>query len=177
MPIRVPVNIVGNVLGILGEANAAGVGVNNVESGTPTEHGWRDIQSTGDNNGILNGTQVYLPISVPVNVVGNAAAVLGEANAAGAGVNKQSESAHTTEGWWPGGGAGPVHRRQQRDPERHPALRADRHPDQRLRQLARPARRRVLAGTLREQRGRRHGKGHWKKESGHVTEGGFAEHR
>src|ERR1044072_6966221 len=94
VPIRVPVNIVGNGLGILGEANTAGVGVNNVESARTTEHGWRDIQSTGDNNGILDGNQVYLPISVPVNVVGNAAAVLGQANASAAAVNNIASAHH-----------------------------------------------------------------------------------
>lgn len=103
IPVRVPVNIVGNGLGILGEANATGVGVNRLE------HGRRggDLQSTGNNNGILNGTQVYLPVTVPINAVGNAAAVLGEANATGVGVNNvgRNESARTTEGgWWPGGG-------------------------------------------------------------------------
>ena len=98
VPVRVPVNIVGNALGILGEANAHGAGVNFTESAR------RDRQSTGDNNGIANGTQVYLPVSVPVNVVGNAVAVLGEANASGVGVNgRRVESAHTTEHWGPGG--------------------------------------------------------------------------
>ena len=103
-PISVPVNIVGNSLGILGEANASGAGVNRTEGG-------RAKQSTGDNNGILNGTQAYLPISVPLNVVGNAAAVLGEANATGVGVNgshrgRNTESAHTTEGFWGGQSTG-----------------------------------------------------------------------
>lgn len=101
VPVRVPVNIVGNGLGILGEANATGIGVNRAE------HGWQDRQSTGNNNGILNGTQAYLPISVPVNVVGNSAAVLGSANATGVGVNNvrsRKESASTESGWWPGSG-------------------------------------------------------------------------
>jgi hypothetical protein len=103
VPVRVPVNIVGNSLGILGVANAHGAGVNFTESA-------HDVQSTGDNNGILNGTQVYLPVTVPVNVVGNAAAIAGEANAAGVGVNRvrghKVESARTTEHGWPGSGAG-----------------------------------------------------------------------
>lgn len=104
VPVQVPVNIVGNSLGILGEANAQGVGVNH------TTESLGGIQHTGDNNGIANGTQVYLPISVPVNAVGNSAAVLGEANATGVGANnvhgRKTESANTTEGghWFPGGG-------------------------------------------------------------------------
>jgi len=101
VPVRVPVNIVGNSLGILGVANAHGAGVNFTESG-------RDVQRTGNNNGILNGTQVYLPVTVPLNVVGNAAAIAGEANAAGVGVNRvrgrKAESARTTEHGWPGNG-------------------------------------------------------------------------
>jgi hypothetical protein len=108
VPVRVPVNIVGNALGILGVADARGAGVNVTES---ARRGHGDVQSNGDNNGILNGTQAYLPISVPVNIVGNSAAVLGAASATGVGVNnvhsrgRKAESAHTTEGgWWPGGG-------------------------------------------------------------------------
>jgi hypothetical protein len=99
VPVSVPVNIVGNGLGILGVANASGVGFNQTESAR------RDRQSTGNNNGILNGTQAYLPINVPVNVVGNAVAVLGGAQATGVGVNgRRAESAHTTEGGWGGWG-------------------------------------------------------------------------
>ena len=58
-------------------------------------------QFTGANNGILNGSQVYLPINVPVNIVGNSIAALGVANSTGVGVNKiggrKAESAHVTE--------------------------------------------------------------------------------
>ena len=102
--VQVPVNIVGNSLGILGEANSFGTGVNRVE-------GARVGQSNGDNNGIANGTQAYLPVSVPLNIVGNSAAVAGEANSVGAGANsvhsgRRTESAHTTEGWWGGGDGG-----------------------------------------------------------------------
>ncbi|HEX5204847.1 chaplin family protein [Paractinoplanes rhizophilus] len=105
VPVRVPVNVVGNSLGILGIANAQGVGVNDLESAHTTEgrrRGPRAVQATGVNNGILNGTQVYLPINVPVNVVGNSIAALGVANATGVGANKIHESAHTTEGGWGG---------------------------------------------------------------------------
>ena len=99
VPINVPINVCGNSLGILGEANATGVCANRTE-------GAQDIQATGANNGILNGTQVLVPITVPVNAVGNSAAVLGGANATGVGVNgargRKTESAHTTEGFGPG---------------------------------------------------------------------------
>jgi hypothetical protein len=92
VPVAVPLNIVGNAIGVAGEANAAGAGANWLESGTGTE------QTSSDNNGIGNGTQAYLPIWAPVNVVGNAVGVLGEANAAGAGVNGTTESARTESG-------------------------------------------------------------------------------
>ncbi|WP_433299570.1 chaplin family protein [Actinoplanes sp. CA-030573] len=103
VPVQVPVNIVGNALGILGVADTHAVGVNQTESGR-----LGDVQRTGDNNGILNGTQVYLPVSVPVNAVGNSAAVLGAADTHAVGVNnvrgRKAESAHTTEGGWFSGG-------------------------------------------------------------------------
>jgi ChpA-C len=90
--VRAPLNIVGNAIGVAGEANAAGSGVNWTEGG----HGV--TQNSKDNNGALNGLQAYAPVWVPVNAVGNAVAVAGEANAAGSGVNKRTESARVTEG-------------------------------------------------------------------------------
>src|SRR5690349_12369911 len=101
VPVSVPINVVGNSLGILGVANAQGAGVNVTESG----RGGRGGQVTGINNGILNGTQAYLPVNVPVNVVGNSAAVLGGASATGVGINgRKAESAKTTEHGRPGHG-------------------------------------------------------------------------
>src|SRR4051794_34935105 len=87
--VKVPVNVTGNSLAILGAADATGVGVNHVESGkVGAKRGWfpggGHVQSNGDNKGIANGTQAYLPISVPINIVGNAAAVAGFASAQGA---------------------------------------------------------------------------------------------
>jgi hypothetical protein len=91
-PIAVPLNVVGNSIGVAGEANSAGSGINFVESGKQNGrghrgHGGKVSQNSSGNFGIANGTQAYLPISVPVNVVGNSAAVLGLANASGSGVN------------------------------------------------------------------------------------------
>jgi hypothetical protein len=89
-PVSVPLNIVGNAIGVAGEANAAGAGWNQWTEGGKVN------QDSSDNNGIGNGTQAYLPINVPVNVVGNAVGVLGEANAAGTGWNgRKKESART----------------------------------------------------------------------------------
>jgi hypothetical protein len=83
-PVAVPLNLVGNSASILGQSNAAGSGINWIESGK----GGKARQHSWNNVGIGNGTQAYLPITVPVNIVGNAASVLGQANAAGSGVNK-----------------------------------------------------------------------------------------
>ncbi|GAA4210437.1 chaplin family protein [Actinocatenispora rupis] len=102
LPIQVPVNVCGNGVGVLG----AGIGVSGSctsvaaaqESAHTTEGA--NLASAG-NAGILNGTQVYAPIQVPVNVCGNGVGVLG----VGAGVSgacdsvaARQESARTTEG-------------------------------------------------------------------------------
>jgi hypothetical protein len=106
-PIAVPLNVVGNSIGVAGEANSAGSGINFVESGQHRKRGGKGgvSQNTSGNFGIANGTQAYLPISVPVNVVGNSAAVLGLANASGAGVN-HVESAKVEHGKGGKGGRG-----------------------------------------------------------------------
>ncbi|MEU4245132.1 chaplin family protein [Actinoplanes sp. NPDC026619] len=104
VPVRVPVNIVGNSLGILGVADSHAAGVNVTESA----HGPRGGQFTGVNNGILNGTQAYLPVSVPVNIAGNSAAVLGAAQSNAVAANgvrgRKTESAQNNGGFWPGSG-------------------------------------------------------------------------
>jgi hypothetical protein len=104
-PVNIPLNIVGNAIGVAGEANSAGAVQN------WTEGAWGGGLSTHDNNGIANGTQVYLPVNVPVNVVGNALGVLGEANAAGSAVNghkvesaQVTEKGHGNRRWSHGGG-------------------------------------------------------------------------
>nr|WP_296067109.1 chaplin family protein [uncultured Actinoplanes sp.] len=104
-PIKVPVNVVGNSIAILGGADSQSAGVNHIESGK-TKGGWGPnggaIQSNGDNVGLLNGTQAYLPVNVPVNVVGNSVAVLGGADSRSVGVNKigRNESARTEGHRW-----------------------------------------------------------------------------
>ncbi|MCP2326236.1 hypothetical protein HDA40_004743 [Hamadaea flava] len=47
-------------------------------------HGSPTLVSTG-NIGVLNGTQVYAPIQIPVNISGNAIGVLGSATASSVG--------------------------------------------------------------------------------------------
>ncbi|MCP9952770.1 chaplin family protein [Actinomadura madurae] len=44
-------------------------------------HGSFNDNSTGPNIGALNGTQVIAPISIPIDVCGNAVAVIGGAQA------------------------------------------------------------------------------------------------
>jgi hypothetical protein len=73
-PISVPVNVCGNALAILGTALAGCEGGASVSGGSG--HGtW----VTSGNNSIGGGNQVNAPISVPVNICGNSAAVLGTA--------------------------------------------------------------------------------------------------
>jgi hypothetical protein len=97
-PFVMPVNIVGNSDAVLGHSNAAGLGVNWITEGGHS-HRRGVSQHSSDNNGILNGTQFYLPFDAPLNIVGNSDAVLGHSNAAGVGVNgRRTEGAHTTGG-------------------------------------------------------------------------------
>jgi hypothetical protein len=92
LPIDVVNNVAGVGLGILGEGNGAGAAV----SGHQTESGKakKVSQDSSDNNGILNGTQVYAPIDVTNNVAGIGLGILGEGNGAGAAV----DGGHSTEG-------------------------------------------------------------------------------
>ncbi|MDI6099046.1 chaplin family protein [Actinoplanes sp. NEAU-A12] len=103
IPVTVPVNVVGNSAGVLGAAQSFGVGANQVESG---RNGGGTRQASFQNRGFLNGTQVAVPVTVPVNVSGNAAAVAGKASATGVSANRV-ESAKATEHGWSGlGGFG-----------------------------------------------------------------------
>jgi hypothetical protein len=90
LPVHIPVNVVGNAVAVLGEANAAGTGVNGKKhtESARTESGRGVDQDTSDNNGVLNGTQIYSPIDIPINICGNSLALLGEANAAAVCSNK-----------------------------------------------------------------------------------------
>jgi hypothetical protein len=100
VPVTVPVNLVGNSAGVLGSAQSFGVGANQVESG---RNGSGTRQASFQNRGTLNGTQVAVPITVPVNMSGNAAAVAGKASATGVSANRV-ESGKVTEHSWGGVG-------------------------------------------------------------------------
>jgi ChpA-C len=77
VPIQVPIDVCGNAIALIGGAQAAcdggAIAVN--ESAHTTE---ADIVSA-NNFGALNGTQVVAPIQVPINVCGNAVALIGGA--------------------------------------------------------------------------------------------------
>jgi LPXTG-motif cell wall-anchored protein len=75
-PVKVPVNLCGNSAAALGTALSACKGGAVAAGGSGSGH-----MTTSGNNSILGGNQVNVPISIPVNVCGNAAAVLGFAAA------------------------------------------------------------------------------------------------
>ncbi|MFA1546694.1 chaplin family protein [Actinomadura chokoriensis] len=72
-PVSLPVNVCGNAVGILGRADAGCVG------GAKVNDGGADGQVTDGTGGVIAGNQVNAPISIPVNVCGNAVAIAGNA--------------------------------------------------------------------------------------------------
>ncbi|TMR01748.1 DUF320 domain-containing protein [Actinomadura soli] len=76
-PISIPVNVCGNSVAVLGLARAQCKGGASVER----KAGHDPKMKTSGNFSILGGNQVHAPISIPVNVCGNAIAVLGLAQA------------------------------------------------------------------------------------------------
>ncbi|MEV6342100.1 chaplin family protein [Actinoplanes sp. NPDC051851] len=105
-PIKAPSNQVGNSLGLAGIATGSGYGANHIESGKSGKHatgGDRISQASHGNFGVLNGTQVAVPITVPVNMNGNADSILGHSSASGSGVNRV-ESGRGKGGHSDGGG-------------------------------------------------------------------------
>ncbi|GAB3220451.1 hypothetical protein GCM10027447_04860 [Glycomyces halotolerans] len=75
-PVQAPVNVCGNAVAAGGIAGAECVG----GASATLEGGDTNMTST-ENVGIGNGNQVYAPIQAPVNICGNAVAVLGTATA------------------------------------------------------------------------------------------------
>ena len=96
-PIQIPINFCGNAIGVLGVAGAGCDGGSSASnSGMST-----DMTSAG-NQGIGNGNQVNAPIQIPVNICGNAIAVLGAAGAgcdggASADISKSGHHGYTAE--------------------------------------------------------------------------------
>ncbi|MUN38403.1 chaplin family protein [Actinomadura litoris] len=97
-PISAPINVCGNAVAVLGVAKAwckGGAHVTNKRSGGP------DMKTSGMFS-IGGGNQVYLPVSVPINICGNAIAVLGVAQAyceGGATVNNGGKEEHPPKVW------------------------------------------------------------------------------
>jgi hypothetical protein len=77
-PITAPVNVCGNSVALLGEAFSGCRGGASVKGGGGRGAGGN---RTDGSNGILGGNQVVAPITAPINVCGNAVAVLGDAAA------------------------------------------------------------------------------------------------
>jgi hypothetical protein len=80
VPVKVPVNVVGTSVSVLGYSTAQGAGVNHVEEkghkGDNGRGGAPD-QLTGNNFGALSGNQAKVPVQVPVNVCGTSLGILG----------------------------------------------------------------------------------------------------
>ncbi|MES9538794.1 chaplin family protein [Actinomadura sp. NPDC000600] len=97
VPISIPVNVCGNAAAVIGEAGAACEG-----GATVKQNGTGGAQQTTSGEGsVLGGNQVLAPISIPVNVCGNAVAVVGQATGACTGkaaVKGSSGSGGTTSG-------------------------------------------------------------------------------
>ncbi|WP_424528056.1 chaplin family protein [Sphaerisporangium viridialbum] len=77
-PITVPINVCGNSVAVLGEAFAGCRGGATVKGGGGRGAGGN---LTDGRHSILGGNQIVAPITAPINVCGNAVAVLGDAAA------------------------------------------------------------------------------------------------
>jgi hypothetical protein len=103
VPVQVPINICGNGIGAL---IGLGVGIGFCSNGAAQDadfghghHGNGDraaqgvesasprvedtFQGSFDNDGVLNGNQIYIPVQVPINICGNGIAILGIAAGVG----------------------------------------------------------------------------------------------
>ncbi|MFI9598083.1 chaplin family protein [Nonomuraea sp. NPDC052265] len=94
-PITAPLNVCGNAAAVLGASNAHCKGSATV---SPHDGVGGGGNHTSGRSGVLSGNQVIAPITAPVNVCGNAVAVLGDAAAGCLG------GAHVGKPGYPGGG-------------------------------------------------------------------------
>jgi hypothetical protein len=74
-PIQAPINACGNAIAVGGASDA------DCEGGADADYSGAGDLTTQDNVGLGNGNQVFAPIQAPVNVCGNAIAILGYASA------------------------------------------------------------------------------------------------
>ncbi|GGM72380.1 hypothetical protein GCM10010106_18420 [Thermopolyspora flexuosa] len=100
LPVTLPVDISGNAIGILGDANAASRGGASVENGPGSGAGGN---RTSGRSSILGGNQVVAPITAPVNACGNAVSLFGSADAACQGGAKVKSSGRGGSGSGAGG--------------------------------------------------------------------------
>ncbi|WP_043510553.1 MULTISPECIES: hypothetical protein [unclassified Actinoplanes] len=100
-PLTAPVNMNGNAIALGGISSANGGGVNHIAEGSRARRGGSGIaQQSGGNVGFLNGTQIAVPVTVPINQNGNADSLFGVSSARGSGVNHVTEGAHVAGGGW-----------------------------------------------------------------------------
>ncbi|MER5422572.1 chaplin family protein, partial [Streptosporangium roseum] len=98
-PITAPINVCGNAVAVLGKAFAGCKGGASVNNGGAGAGGNR----TSGRSGVLAGNQVVAPITAPINVCGNAVAVLGDAAAGclgGSHVGRPGGGGHHDYGHW-----------------------------------------------------------------------------
>ncbi|MDN3241884.1 chaplin family protein [Glycomyces tritici] len=74
-PIQAPINACGNAVAVGGASDAG------CEGGADADYSGAGNLTTQDNIGLGNGNQIFAPIQAPVNVCGNAIAILGHATA------------------------------------------------------------------------------------------------
>ena len=107
-PLSLPVDICGDAAALLGIANA---GCQSGAAAIVTLPAAGDSTGSGASGGVSvgSGNQVHVPVTVPVDVCGNAVAVLG-APAAGCvgGASSSGTNANGANAGGPGGGSGPA---------------------------------------------------------------------
>ncbi|WP_051712536.1 chaplin family protein [Spirillospora albida] len=103
-PASVPVNICGNAVGAVGTAAAGCEGGGKVEGGGFS--GARGGQRTDGSGGVASGNQINAPISLPMNICGNAVGVIGTAAAGCEGGGKVKNGGPTGTGQRTSGVAG-----------------------------------------------------------------------
>ncbi|GAA4595273.1 hypothetical protein BJY16_001615 [Actinoplanes octamycinicus] len=100
-PVTAPINMNGNAIALGGISRATGAGVNRVVEGGHRSRGGNDItQRSAGNVGFLNGTQIAVPVTVPINQNGNADSLFGISDARGTGVNHVQEHSKVAGGGW-----------------------------------------------------------------------------
>jgi hypothetical protein len=99
VPIKLPIDISGNAVGVLGDATASSEGGASVQNGGGGGGGGAGGNRTSGQGSILGGNQIVAPITAPINACGNAVSVFGRAEAG-------CEGGATVKDHGGGGGAG-----------------------------------------------------------------------